>query len=73
MTQQEFATKYLKKSQGFWALVLAGKRRLEFDDAEVVSQVLGTGVGLWASKEAEPKSRQRAWKRFQQKARACRR
>ena len=76
MTQKEFAEKYLKKTQGFWALVLSGKRRLDYEDAEVVSGLLGTGVGLWAKKKTKPvdvkkasDSRKKAWVKFQRRVR----
>lgn len=69
MTQIEFAKKYINKTQGFWNQVLAGKRRLTFEDAEVVSSLLGTSLGLWMKRSAKPESRQRAWEKFQRRMR----
>lgn len=65
MTQKDFAEKYLNKTQEFWSMVLNNKRRLEFDDAQVVSELLKTTVGLWAKKKSRPGARKRAWKEFQ--------
>lgn len=67
MTQNEFAKKYLNKTQAFWAMVLDGKRKLAFEDAEVVGGLLGTGTGLWAKKKCNPASRRRAWEKFQRR------
>ena len=67
MTQDEFAKKYLNKSQAFWAMVLDGKRKLAFEDAEVVGGLLGTTTGLWAKKNGNARKRKKAWDDFRQR------
>lgn len=69
MTQDEFSKKYLNKTQAFWSQVLDGKRKLSFEDAEVVGGLLGTSTGLWAKKKCNPKIRKSAWEKFQRRMR----